>query len=178
MTTFQLHKSIRYNNRPAIIDAAEIVPGLYEVMAMYNNGAEIASRTTNSADKAARIFSEMCRDLDVPALLTGKYAKLRDDIRAALNAGRAAEDADPEDGGTCNFDAAAVKLPRWCSEKVIQAAKEAGTSCSKWSYYGSGYYVINPDTRAQANARSRNAEAVTAALKAAGYDAFDYAQID
>ncbi|MCC8080037.1 MAG: hypothetical protein LIO57_08310 [Oscillospiraceae bacterium] len=110
--------------------------------------------------------------------LGGKYAKLRDDLRAALEAGRAAEAAAPEDGGTCNFDACALRLPRWLAAKVEQAAQEAGTRCFDWQLYGGRRYVFTPDTHGQGNARSRNAEAMTAYLRAAGYDAFDYCQMD
>ena len=110
--------------------------------------------------------------------LPGKYARLRDDLRAALEAGRAAEAADPEDGGTCNFDAAALSLPRWSADLIRQAAQEAGTGCFSWDCYGKRLWVIGPDTRAQGNARSRNAEAMVRALQAAGYDALDYCQMD
>ena len=104
--------------------------------------------------------------------------RLRDDLRKALEAGAAAEQENPEDGGTCNFDSAALYLPRWNACKVEQAAKEAGTACSTWHLFGTKHFVFCPRTAAQANARSRNAEAMTQALKAMGYDAIDYCQMD
>ena len=58
---------------------------------------------------------------------------------------------------------------------VEQAAKEAGTYCFKWD---DGFYVFSPNTRAQANARSRNAEAMTKALENLGYKVFEYQQMD
>lgn len=110
--------------------------------------------------------------------LTGKYAKLRDDLISALAAGRAAEDANPEDGGTCNFDSAALQLPYWNGAMVEQAAREAGTRCFVWALWGSKSFVFGPDTRAQGNARSRNAEAMAEALKRMGYVATMYYQMD
>ena len=110
--------------------------------------------------------------------LSGKYAKLRDDLRAALEAGRNAERENPEDGGTCNFDSVALSLPRWQAAKVEQAAKEAGTSCFSWDLFGGRRWVFGPDTRAQGNARTRNAEAMTRTLAGMGYQAMDYCQMD
>lgn len=112
-----------------------------------------------------------------PSHLSGKYAKLRDDLRVALQAGRDAEALNPEDGGTCNLDAVAVRLPRWHSAKVKHAAKEAGTSCFEWYLWGTVSFVFTPDTTAQGNARIRNAESMKVALKAMGYDAFDYCRM-
>lgn len=110
--------------------------------------------------------------------LTGKYAQLRDALITALEAGRAAEAANPEDGGTCNFDSAALQLPRWNAALVEQAAREAGTHCFVWTLWGSKSYVFGPSTRAQGNARSRNADAMVAALRQLGYDAYEYCQMD
>ncbi len=73
---------------------------------------------------------------------------------------------------------AALSLPRWTAEKVKQAAKEAGTGCFIWNCYGARQFVFGPDSRAQGNARSRNAKAMTAALRSMGYDAMDYCQMD
>ena len=111
-------------------------------------------------------------------MLNGKYAKLRDDLKAALNAGREAEAKNPEDGGTCNFDSAAIKLPRWNKALVLQAAEEAGTRAWEWNLWGTRMWVFVPDSHAQANARSRNAEAMVKVLTALGYDAMDYCQAD
>lgn len=107
-----------------------------------------------------------------------KYNQFREVLRAALAAGRAAEAANPEDGGACNFDATAIRLPRWRADKVKQAVQEAGTSCYSIKRPGGTVWLITPDTHAQANARSRNSEAVTAALRAAHWDAFDWCQLD
>lgn len=110
--------------------------------------------------------------------LTGKYAKLRDDLRAALRAGQAMEAENPEDGGTSNFDAASLLLPRWTKSKIYQAAREAGTVCTTARLYGQCRYVFEPHTHSQGNARSRNAKAMTDALRSMGYEAYNYYQID
>ena len=181
------HEEYTYNRRRVILDTAEIFPGVYETMLLRSsNGEEIASMTATTEAEALAQFAEIRlthrpdseRKAKAPAPLTGKYAKLRDDLKKALAAGRAVEDANPEDGGTCNFDSSALSLPRWTAEKVKQAAKEAGTGCFVWNCYGSKQFVFGPDTRAQGNARSRNAEAMTAALRSMGYDAMDYCQMD
>lgn len=113
------------------------------------------------------------------AELTGKYAKLRDDLKIAILAGKFAEQANPEDGGTCNFDSPTLILPRWRKALVKQAAEEAGTSCFEWKSFGiSGEFVFTPHARGQGNARTRNARAVMNMLKTMGYDASMYYYID
>lgn len=191
MTTYEMQhgstRALHYEGPakaggPIIVDACQLKPGVFEVMVLRaSSGQELASATVHSLPEAQDKYRELlqahARPADGPAPLSGKYAKLRDDLRAALAAGRAAEDADPEDGGTCNFDAASISLPRWNTAKVEQAAKEAGTGCFVWEL-GRRRFVFNPNTRAQGNARSRNAEAMTKALRALGYDALDYCQMD
>lgn len=109
--------------------------------------------------------------------LTGKYAKLRDDLIAALDIGAKAETG--EDGGTCNVDAPAILLPRWTRNLVKRAAREAGTECFEWNLYGSRYFVFQPRTRAIGNDRSRNAEAATSFLESCGYErVICYSEID
>lgn len=167
-----------------LIDAAEIAPDRFEVAALRNSGCELAMVAAYSLEEARSVYNRLYNryvtttEKKGPAPLTGKYAQLRDDLRAALRAGRDAERANPEDGGSCNFDSASLYLPRWNTEKVEQAAKEAGTNCFKWKLFGKTRYVFRPDTCGQGNARSRNAEAMTAALHKMGYDAFNYCQAD
>lgn len=175
------HQEYTHNGRCVTLDAAEILPGKYETMIYHSSsGDEIDHITTGSQGEAVAAFSQLFKAYppDDSAPLTGRYAQLRDDLRKALEAGAAAERENPEDGGTCNFDGAALYLPRWNACKVEQAAKEAGTACSTWHLFGTKHFVFCPRTTAQANARSRNAEAMTQALKAMGYDAIDYCQMD
>lgn len=186
------HEEYTYKKKRVVVDIARLPSyahpeGIYEVMAYYKgNGNELAMLRTPDFGEAVKSYEKML--LDFPAdeqrrkeklpPLTGKYAKLRDDLKIALEVGRTAERENPEDGGTCNFDAASIRLVRWNGEKVEQAAKEAGTGCFKWEMYGGSRYVFSPDSNAQANARSRNAEAMARALKEMGYDATDYCQMD
>ena len=171
------------NGAYIIIDAAEIAPVRFEVAAL-RGSCELAMISAHSLEEARSVYNRLYNRYvtptvkRAPAPLAGKYAQLRDDLRAALQAGRDAEKANPEDGGTCNFDSASLFLPRWNAAKVEQAAKEAGTHCFKWSLFGRARWVFCPDSCSQANARSRNAEAMTAALRKMGYDAFNYCQAD
>ena len=181
----RFHEELTHNGSRIIIDLCEISGG-YEAMVLKSRtGEALDEYRSGDFEKAVNAFYKMIERFrpdknkkPAAAALTGKYAKLRDDLRQALAAGRAAEKANPEDGGTCNFDAASIFLPRWNSAKVEQAAKEAGTNCFDWILFGGRRYVFSPDSKAQANARSRNAEAMTKALKAMGYEAMDYCQAD
>lgn len=173
--------------RRVVLDTARLSPGEYETMLFHSSDwLEIDSATAATEAEAlaqhAKIRAAYPPDAErptsAPAPLTGKYAKLRDDLKAALAEGRAAEDASPEDGGTCNFDSPALDLPRWNAAKIQQAAKEAGSGCFIWSPFGSRLFVFRPNTHAQGNARNCNAEAVSAALRRMGYDAFCYYQMD
>ena len=98
---------------------------------------------------------------DVP--LTGKYARLRDDLRTAWeNTPNSAED-----GGTCNMDCPVLYLPRWTRSKVERAGKEAGIPVHYWR---PGCYHIGVASAGQGDARTAKAEAMSAYLKTAGYD--------
>lgn len=104
-----------------------------------------------------------------------KYDKLRVDLMAAIAAGEEAERNSSNDGGTCNMDSAVLILPRWEAKKVEQAAREAEVCLFK---KGSGVYLVMPRTYAQGYSRTRNAESVCASLKAAGYNAGMWYQMD
>ena len=127
------------NGRKIIIDISRECGGAcYEVMALYTNGNEIASGIYYNLDAAERAYNNMItlyalRDDENPPL-KGKYATLRDDLRAALKIAEEAAAA-VEDSGTCNMDAAAIRLPRWRESLVEQAAEEAGTGCFKWESF-------------------------------------------
>jgi hypothetical protein len=179
----KLHIEYKWRGRWVILDSCQLYPDRFETLLLYRAGFgdEIASRTSPTAEGAAADFAELARlyPEDGPAApLSGKYAKLRDDLKKALLAGVTAEQENPEDGGTCNFDAPSLFLPKWREEKVKQAAEEAGTHCSAWTLWGIKRFVFQPKSNAQANARTRNAEAVTKSLKELGYDAFCYSAMD
>lgn len=112
-----------------------------------------------------------------------KYEKLAIDLENAIRCGEEAEKAYLEknngfDGGTCNFDACGIKLPRWIAEKVDAAAREAGTRSYVWDWCGIKRFVFNPVTHCQGTGRSVNAEAMTSYMKMAGYDVVDYCLMD
>lgn len=180
MINNELHDEIRWQGKHLTIDTAylgEEYNRPYETMALLPRGKEVETIRSVTLDEAKRAHRLMLERYKASAEeLTGKYAKLRADLEAAI-----AETADleqTEDGGTCNFDSPALFLPRWNGEKVKQAAKEAGCGAFKWSFCGSGRWVFSIPTSGQANRRSRRADAVCKALKEKGYNATMYLQMD
>lgn len=168
------------NGRKIIIDISR-EGSAYEVMALYPNGTEIASGIYHTLDEAERAYHNMItlyalRDGENPPL-KGKYAKLRDDLKAAREKALQAVEGE-DDGGTCNLDAPALYLPRWNTALVEQAAKEAGGSCFIHRMCGGRYVVFSTPNVGQANRNTIAAEAMTAELSARGYDATTYYRID
>lgn len=106
-----------------------------------------------------------------------KYYQLMLDLREAREAAKKAVSF-TEDGGACNFDAVAVKLPRWIEKQVEQAAKDAGCGCFVWNFYGNKRFVFPHHCGGQADARSAGAEAMYLVLKRMGYDATMYYALD
>lgn len=179
-----IHDEITYNGRILIIDTAFIQGGpgclnTYETMAMWaDNSLDIDCMRTHDLYEAERNHAAMLSKYkgqeDAP--LTGKYAKLRDDIAAALTATEHLENT--EDGGTCNFDSPALFLPRWNGKKVKQAAEEAGAGAWKWDLWGLSRWVISFRSSGQANRRSRRSESLVRVLSGMGYDCTEYCQAD
>lgn len=174
--------------KPIIIDLANLdsIDGRmrvypYELMIMRPNGTEIAYSTHRTLAEAAKAYENSITLYALKegenAPLKGKYAKLRDDLKAALAvAEQSAENV--EDSGTCNMDACAVYLPRWRASLVEQAAQKAGTGCGDWTLFGKKLYVFFPRVSGQAYRREVAAEAMTAEMKRRGYDAFNYQAMD
>lgn len=106
-----------------------------------------------------------------------KYYQLMLDLREAREAAQKAVSS-TDDGGACNFDAVALKLPRWVEKQVEQAAKDAGCGCFVWNFYGNKRFVFPHRCGGQADARSAGAEAMYQALKHKGYDATMYYALD
>lgn len=107
-----------------------------------------------------------------------KYEKLTEDIKKALAAGAAAEAARPGDGGTCNFDSPALRLPRWIGKKIQAAAEAAGTFADDWDLYGHKYWIIWPNCKGHADARCVYSRAMCKAFDDLGYDCTEYCQAD
>lgn len=174
------HLEYTYNGRRAILDTCELAPGKFETMLMRKDGTEIECRTNCTESGAlsdfAAIYTAHPQKSDKPKPLTGKYAKLRDDLRKVYEIGKAAA-AQVEDGGTCNLDAPSLLLPRWQSAKIEQACKEAGCGCFEWQCFNRRW-VICFRIPGQAYKRETAAEVMTKALADMGYDALTYCAID
>ena len=99
------HTEYKHNGHRVILDTCELTPGKYETMLLYPNGHEIACRTARTEADAIADFDELLTAYPAdtkpaaPKPLTGKYAKLRDDLRKVYEIGKAAaaqvEDAAP-----------------------------------------------------------------------------------
>jgi hypothetical protein len=105
----------------------------------------------------------------------GKYAKLAEDLKAAAQYALEAV-KNHDDGGTSNYDAPAIILPRWNRLRIEHAAKYAGSRCFFWNFGKS--YVFSVPNVGQGFRRTRAAEAMRDYLREAGYDAGMYYQMD
>ena len=81
-----------------------------------------------------------------------------------------------DDGGTCNFDSAMLRLPRWQKEKVEGAVRDAGLRA--FFHDRSKCWVISVPVPAQGYARTKQAELMSEQLRADGYAAYVYYQMD
>lgn len=175
MINGMFHKEMIYHGKQIIIDACEYENG-YEVMVMYPGGKEIESAYTDGLDEAEKIYNgyRFKYEDQEEAKLKGRYAELRDALIKAVEAGKEADHG--EDGGTCNFDAPSVYLPRAREKLIKQAAKEAGISCFKWSIFNR--WVFSTPTSAQGNRNCRVSEAMCQVLKDANFDVLEYSSMD
>lgn len=175
-----LHREMKYHGRKIIIDASYIDTETIEIMVMDADDieGEYECKQTKYPEVAESIFRDMrYRYEDQPhKKLSGVYAKLRDDLKCAIEVARQNDTGD--DGGTCNFDAPSIEGDRWRESMVKQAAKEAGTTVFKWKLWGCTRWVFGVPGDGQGNRRSRKAEAMTEALAAMGYEALMYCAAD
>jgi hypothetical protein len=79
-----------------------------------------------------------------------------------------------EDGGTCNFDAPAIRDLR-VTKAFEESLNNAGFPFFKAKYHG---VVLGFSTRGQAAVRTKAAEVFTKYLKEQGYNAHVYYQVD
>lgn len=175
-----------YKGRRVILDAARLGDKI-EVMLMSNGGGtEYACETVDTEAEALEAFDRIRAahipdnerpQPSAPAPLSGKYAKLRDDLKAVHKIGLSAADK-VEDGGTCNHDAPALHLPLWKRALVEQACEEAGGGCFFWRCFGANMCVVCLPTPGQAYKQETAAEAMTKALSDLGYDALCYQAMD
>lgn len=165
------------DGKPAVLSTVELAPGLFETMlASPDFETEYKTIRSHSEEQAVSDFNHLRRTYHV-APLSGKYADLADALKAAAASGTAAAMAS-DDGGTCNMDAVCLSLPGWQRKKIEQAAKAAGVGCFEWNLWGCKRFVFPIRVGAQGNARTAAAEAARDSLKAAGYDAGVYYQMD
>lgn len=76
---------------------------------------------------------------------------------------------DSEDGGTCNFDCATIRLKGWRETDVKKAcALAGGLYCSKWDGHYFNWHIDN--TSGIGNRRTKMAEVFSDALKEQGYE--------
>jgi hypothetical protein len=100
-------------------------------------------------------------------------------FREAAAAALAADPGQDADGGTCNFDTPAIRLPGVREKFIRECAAVAGLEASPFDWFGRRrwFFVFVP-LKGQANRRSRMAEAATRRLKELGLDAVLYCQAD
>lgn len=186
MTKSIKHEEYTCKGRHVTLDAAQLSPDFYETMLFRSSdGLDITSKTAKTEAEALEQFAGIRaayppdneRPAPVPVQLSGKYAKLRDDVRKAAQIGREAA-AQVDDSGTCNRDSAALLLPRWKEALVKQACKEADCGCFTWKPFGTKYFVVCACIPGQAYKQEVAAEAMTAAFREMGYDALTYCQMD
>lgn len=108
-----------------------------------------------------------------------KYEKLTNDLKSALEHSLKLVENISENG-TMNFDTAGLFLPRWCEEKVREAAKAAGFYLIKMDgkYLGkTGFYTFSYPV-GKGDKQSAFAENVTNFLTSYGYDTHCYQECD
>jgi hypothetical protein len=100
-------------------------------------------------------------------------------FREAAAAALAADPGPDADGGTCNFDAPAIRLPGIREKFLSECAAEAGISVDPFEWFGGKrWFWVRVPLRGQADRRSRMAEAACHRLKELGVNATMYYQMD
>lgn len=162
-----------------IVDACQLSDDLYEVITMRPRGEEVELVRVATEAEARAVYAQMADRYAHVAetAMTPAMLRLVAALKSAAEAGRAALTG--EDGGACNFDSLALSLPHMTEKQVKACAKAAGTTVFVWRLYSQRLWVFNvPVAGPQGNDRTRQAEAMTASLAAAGYDALTYSQMD
>lgn len=170
----------RYNGRPVIVSTVREPSGVYETGIFYRaNMLDVKIWRTRNEEEAKANHAhalKICAMDEESRPLSGKYAKLAEDLRRAAEA--AQQYRDHEDGGTCNFDAPSLCLPRWSAAEIKRAAKAAGLGVYAWRFGRRTRWVLSVPIPGQGNRRTKAAEAMTRELEALGYDALTYYQMD
>jgi len=83
-----------------------------------------------------------------------------------------------DDGGSANLDSVFLRIPRAKEVDVLDAIREAGLYCrGKRKWIGNGY-MVKPTCSGQGNKRTKGVEAMATSLKANGWDALIFRQMD
>lgn len=94
-----------------------------------------------------------------------------DALAELFRLGKAAADEagkDEEDGGTCNHDCPAIRVPGMRHTAIEQAAALAGVTVTDFTWMGGQrWYWVNPGIVGQGNRRARMSTAADRAMKAA-----------
>lgn len=104
-------------------------------------------------------------------------AQLAEAIKKAVAA--AQSHANDDDGGTCNFDAAYIKVPGMWKKQASDIETLSGVRLSLWedhAYFGR--ILMLSGTSGQGNRRTRMAEAMRHSLEADGVESGMYYQMD
>lgn len=161
----------------ALVSTVELEPGLFEtIVASSDFEEEYVILRTTSEEQALCDFKHLVNRYHIPKL-TGKYAKLSKDLAEAKEYGLKKAFGQP-DGGTCNFDAVAIALPRWKKATVEKAALASDLGCFQWNMYGEKRFVFSLRCQYQGDARTLAAEAMEEKMKELGYDCSMYYQLD
>ncbi|WP_036698747.1 hypothetical protein [Paenibacillus taiwanensis] len=105
------------------------------------------------------------------------WQKLINDL---IESNKAAKDAAAavSDGGSANLDSVFLRIPRQQEIKVLKAIQEAGLYCRcKRQWIGQGY-MITPTCGGMADKRYKAVIVMVDELKARGWDAIAYRQVD
>jgi len=113
-----------------------------------------------------------------------RQAFLKKLSEAVVIANQKAEEAfaqNSDDGGSCNFDSAYIRLqPRHGITDRMLEEIEGETGCGLYlqNHLGPCLFVSPAMNRGQANVRSRMAEAIRTSLRSQGFNASMYYQMD
>lgn len=112
-----------------------------------------------------------------PAIIHDKVIKLSEALERANEAALLYKDFN--DGGSCNFDSAVIRLLRWKETEVKQASELAGIEIGEQlSGWWRGCRFVSTAMHGQASRRTKMAEAAKKSLEADGYDVAMYYQMD
>lgn len=175
------HDEYRRHGKCIVVDTA-LIDGDYETMVLLHGDSIDEAHNGNETDALhahdafiRRYVQDMDWLLD-QTLLSGKYLRLVDDLKAAVAAADAYKDYD--DGGTSNFDALMLSLPRYEEIKIKAAAKRAGLGASAGRFMKQKIYLISPPHGGQGYRRTKQAEAMAEVMRSRGYDANVWYQLD